>query len=95
LEDNRRDHDVQVEYALEHSALIKVSPVWKNYALGPSLGRGHFANVRRARRRAKTHDCVPEHVAIKVIDKARAQDPSVLMREVAFMGQLDHPNIIR
>ena len=87
--------DAQLAYAKANARLIKVSPVFQHYVLGESLGRGSFATVRVATRRAPAHVYIPERVAIKVIDKARTDDLAALKREVAFMTTLSHPNIIQ
>lgn len=61
----------QLGYAKANASLIRVSDVFQNYAMGGVLGRGSFAMVRQATRRAEQHVYIPSQVAIKVIDKAR------------------------
>ena len=87
--------DAQLAYAQANASEIHTSPILEHYTLGATLGRGRFAVVHRASRRAAQHVRIPAHIAIKVIDKARTDELESVRSEVAFMTRLDHPNIIR
>lgn len=62
------------------------------YVLGPRIGSGSFAVVYRA-----THRALAVEVAVKEIDRkqlSRKVNDS-LVKEIAILNQIDHPNIIR
>lgn len=63
-----------------------------NYQIGKPLGEGGFGEVRYCR--SKT---TKEARAVKFIHKNRLSedDKSMIMNEVAVLGQMDHPNIVR
>ncbi|XP_061967638.1 serine/threonine-protein kinase ATG1a-like [Populus nigra] len=63
-----------------------------DYILGPIIGRGSFAVVRRAK-----HRCSCLEVAVKEIDK-KLLSPKVsdnLLKEISILSTINHPNIIR
>ncbi|KAH8517067.1 hypothetical protein H0E87_005136 [Populus deltoides] len=63
-----------------------------DYILGPIIGRGSFAVVRRAKHRSS---CL--EVAVKEIDK-KLLSPKVsdnLLKEISILSTINHPNIIR
>lgn len=68
------DVQIQLEPDEQHSRFVRLPPVWQHYERGATLGRGAFASVVRATRRARSHPAIPEHVAIKVVSKARSDD---------------------
>lgn len=62
------------------------------YVLGPRIGSGSFAVVYRA-----THRTLALEVAVKEIDRkqlSRKVNDS-LVKEIAILNQIDHPNIVR
>ncbi|XP_071689551.1 CBL-interacting serine/threonine-protein kinase 7-like [Rutidosis leptorrhynchoides] len=67
--------------------------ILNKYHLTRLLGRGSFAKVYHGRSLSDNSS-----VAVKVIEKPAAADPSMeprLMREVAAMRRLNHPNILK
>lgn len=62
------------------------------YRLQGEVGRGNFSYVKMA-----IHELTKERVAIKVLDKAKltAKARRMLVREIASMECVHHPNIIR
>ncbi|QRW21746.1 Serine/threonine-protein kinase [Rhizoctonia solani] len=68
--------------------------VFVEYELGPALGRGAFATVRRALHRASG-----QWFACKVITKSRfvhnPRSRQMFEREVAIMKEFDHPHICK
>ncbi|KAJ1304862.1 hypothetical protein OPQ81_005996 [Rhizoctonia solani] len=68
--------------------------VFLEYELGPALGRGAFATVRRALHRASG-----QWFACKVITKSRfvhnPRSRQMFEREVAIMKEFDHPHICK
>ncbi|KAG9101372.1 hypothetical protein FRC06_003105 [Ceratobasidium sp. 370] len=68
--------------------------VFQEYELGPALGRGAFATVRRALHRASG-----QWFACKVITKSRLvhnpRSRQMFQREVAIMKEFDHPHICK
>jgi serine/threonine protein kinase len=65
----------------------------RDYRLLSKLGQGGMAAVYRAR-----HDQLQRDVAIKLLPARLAADPEFrarFQREMAVMGQLDHPNLVR
>lgn len=63
-----------------------------DYILGPRIGSGSFAVVRRSRHRHSGLE-----VAVKEIDKTQLS-PKVrdnLIKEISILSTVDHPNIIR
>lgn len=63
-----------------------------DYILGPRIGSGSFAVVRRSRHRHSGLE-----VAVKEIDKTQLS-PKVrdnLIKEISILSTIDHPNIIR
>ncbi|QRV94340.1 Serine/threonine-protein kinase [Ceratobasidium sp. AG-Ba] len=68
--------------------------VFQEYELGPALGRGAFATVRRA-----LHRVSGQWFACKVITKSRLvhnpRSRQMFQREVAYMKEFDHPHICK
>ncbi|KAF8597496.1 kinase-like protein [Ceratobasidium sp. AG-I] len=68
--------------------------VFQEYELGPALGRGAFATVRRA-----LHRATGQWFACKVITKSRfvhnPRSRQMFEREVTIMKDFDHPNICK
>ncbi|KAL5631199.1 hypothetical protein ACGC1H_006890 [Rhizoctonia solani] len=68
--------------------------VFLEYELGPALGRGAFATVRRALHRASG-----QWFACKVITKSRfvhnPRSRQMFEREIAIMKEFDHPHICK
>lgn len=62
------------------------------YELGPTIGSGAFAAVKRARHRETNDD-----VAVKIITKSKCSETEMryLQREVDIALTLRHPNIVR
>uniref|UniRef100_A0A1B6D2N7 non-specific serine/threonine protein kinase n=1 Tax=Clastoptera arizonana TaxID=38151 RepID=A0A1B6D2N7_9HEMI len=62
------------------------------YRLQGEIGRGNFSYVKMA-----IHELTKERVAIKVLDKAKltAKARRMLVREIASMESVHHPNLIR
>jgi calcium-dependent protein kinase len=65
---------------------------WPHVQLGPVLGEGGFATVRRAK-----HKITGARVAVKTIDLCKIQKDKLEMleNEIEVMRMLDHPNIVR
>jgi len=69
------------------------------------LGSGNFADVYRAQRDtsvkriykdyADNEVDIPQMVAVKVIDKSKAEDMEDVRREIDVMTRLNHPNILK
>ena len=122
----------QLAYARAHPELVRIAQLNQNYILGETLGKGNFAVVKNATKRADaaifdtavgtdatpkeeeeaedSQHCVspsrrrprrldrreiPQHVAIKMVDKGKAEDMDTIRREIGFMSTLRHPNIVR
>lgn len=64
----------------------------ENFELGKKIGEGTFGKVRIA-----THSPTGEKVAIKILekDKIDQEDADRLSREIKFLKELNHPNIIK
>jgi len=73
--------------------LFAKSEIKKRYDLGEQLGSGNFAIVKKGKNK-KPDDKIPEHVAIKIIDKSKCEDMGDIEREIDIMGIIEHPNVI-
>ncbi len=62
------------------------------YALGKTIGRGNFAEVRLAR-----HELSRCRVAMKIVDRLRvdADNLAKIDREIRILKSLHHPHIIK
>ena len=69
------------------------NPKINNYKILGIIGTGSYGKVKLA-----THIKTNEHVAIKVIEKAkliRAGDEERIKKEMRIMSTLNHPNILK
>ena len=79
------------------------SGVKKYYDMGDLLGQGNFADVfkstcKETRVFTKPDGSkgeIPQHVAIKSIDKSKVEDMNDITREIDIMKMVSHPNIIQ
>ncbi|PUZ73526.1 hypothetical protein GQ55_2G481100 [Panicum hallii var. hallii] len=80
-------------YRAKRAASLKVKRCVGNYELGRTIGEGTFAKVRIAKN-METGD----HVAIKIIGKAKVQKHKLveqIKREICTMKLIQHPNVVR
>ncbi|KAG2647688.1 CBL-interacting protein kinase 3-like isoform X1 [Panicum virgatum] len=80
-------------YRAKRAASLKVKRRVGKYELGRTIGEGTFAKVRIAKN-METGD----HVAIKIIDKAKVQKHKLveqIKREICTMKLIQHPNVVR
>ena len=64
----------------------KKSKIAGSYMLGETIGRGHYAVVKRAK-----HVILGEKVAVKIIDKSKIGGSD----EVNCLKLVQHPNVVR
>ncbi|CAL5060938.1 unnamed protein product [Urochloa decumbens] len=80
-------------YRAKRAASLKVKRRVGKYELGRTIGEGTFAKVRIAKNME-----TGEHVAIKIIDKAKVQKHKLveqIRREICTMKLIQHPNVVR
>ncbi|XP_039797319.1 CBL-interacting protein kinase 3-like isoform X1 [Panicum virgatum] len=80
-------------YRAKRAASLKVKRRVGKYELGRTIGEGTFAKVRIAKN-IETGD----HVAIKIIDKAKVHKHKLveqIKREICTMKLIQHPNVVR
>ncbi|CAN6169303.1 unnamed protein product [Urochloa humidicola] len=80
-------------YRAKRAASLKVKRRVGKYELGRTIGEGTFAKVRIAKNME-----TEEHVAIKIIDKAKVQKLKLveqIRREICTMKLIQHPNVVR
>ncbi|XP_062188284.1 CBL-interacting protein kinase 31-like isoform X2 [Phragmites australis] len=80
-------------YRAKRSASLKVKRRVGKYELGRTIGEGTFAKVRFAKN-METGD----HVAIKILDKAKVQKHKLveqIRREICTMKLIQHPSVVR
>lgn len=63
--------------------------VHADYSIGEVLGSGAFATVRRAVERS-----TGKMYAVKIIEKRKVSEPSVVQREIGILQQVDHEHIV-
>ncbi|BAT03298.1 CBL-interacting protein kinase 3 [Oryza sativa Japonica Group] len=79
-------------YKAKRTAAQKVRRCLGKYELGRAIGQGTFAKVRFAKN-METGD----HVAIKILDKAKVQKHRLveqIRREICTMKLIQHPNVV-
>ncbi len=64
----------------------------ENFEIGKTIGEGTFGKVKLA-----THIPTGEKVAIKMLekDKIELDDTERISREIKFLKELNHPNIVK
>ncbi|TKW36607.1 hypothetical protein SEVIR_2G451500v4 [Setaria viridis] len=80
-------------YRAKRAASLKVKRRVGKYELGRAIGEGTFAKVRIAKNME-----TEEHVAIKIIDKAKVKKHKLfeqIRREICTMKLIQHPNVVR
>ncbi|KAK3126072.1 hypothetical protein QOZ80_7BG0613500 [Eleusine coracana subsp. coracana] len=80
-------------YKTKRSASLKVKRRVGKYELGRTIGEGTFAKVRIAKNTE-----TGEHVAIKILDKAKVLKHKLveqIKREICTMKLIQHPNVVR
>ncbi|KAM0855841.1 hypothetical protein ACQ4PT_049516 [Festuca glaucescens] len=80
-------------YKARRAASLKVRRRVGKYELGRTIGEGTFAKVRIARNMESG-----DHVAIKILDKAKVQKHRLveqIRREICTMKLIQHPNVVR
>ncbi|KAK3128084.1 hypothetical protein QOZ80_7AG0582400 [Eleusine coracana subsp. coracana] len=80
-------------YKTKRSASLKVKRRVGKYELGRTIGEGTFAKVRIAK-----NSETGEHVAIKILDKAKVLKHKLveqIKREICTMKLIQHPNVVR
>ncbi|MCQ2817447.1 MAG: protein kinase, partial [archaeon] len=76
----------------EQSSSKRTIKIIENFELGKQIGEGTFGKVKVA-----THMPTGEKVAIKILekDKIEQDDAERISREIKFLKELNHPNIIK
>ncbi|CAM0907552.1 unnamed protein product [Alopecurus aequalis] len=80
-------------YKARRAASLKVRRRVGKYELGRTIGEGTFAKVRFAKNMESG-----DHVAIKILDKAKVQKHRLveqIRREICTMKLIQHPNVVR
>ncbi|KAI4964223.1 hypothetical protein ZWY2020_006835 [Hordeum vulgare] len=80
-------------YKARRQASLKVRRRVGKYELGRTIGEGTFAKVRFAKDTESG-----DHVAIKILDKAKVQKHGLveqIRREIYAMKLIQHPNVVR
>ncbi|CAN6206521.1 unnamed protein product [Urochloa humidicola] len=80
-------------YRAKRAASLKVKRRAGKYELGRTIGEGTFAKVRIAKNME-----TEEHVAVKIIDKAKVHKHRLveqIRREICTMKLIQHPNVVR
>ncbi|KAM0848521.1 hypothetical protein ACQ4PT_054327 [Festuca glaucescens] len=80
-------------YKARRAASLKVRRRVGKYELGRTIGEGTFAKVRIAKNMESG-----DHVAIKILDKAKVQKHRLveqIRREICTMKLIQHPNVVR
>jgi len=71
-------------------SLFKKSDLRSKYELGDVIGRGNFAEVKKA-----VNKETGEEVAVKIVSIKDQDDYDAIKQEIEILGKLEHPNIIR
>jgi len=71
-------------------SLFKRSDLRAKYELGDVIGRGNFAEVKKA-----VNKETGEEVAVKIVSIKDQDDYDAIKQEIEILGKLEHPNIIR
>lgn len=70
--------------------MFKKSDLRSKYELGDVIGRGNFAEVKKA-----VNKETGEEVAVKIVSIKDQDDYDAIKTEIEILGKLEHPNIIR
>lgn len=71
-------------------SIFKRADLKSKYEMGEIIGRGNFAEVKKARNKE-----TGEEVAVKIVSIKDQEDYEAIKTEIEILGKLTHPNIIK